>query len=391
MTKRILLVCNDSLGCTMAGPAIRSWEMARALERRGHTTVVLSRRFDKGCPGNGVTSSGRASLVNLLKYIDSSDCIIQPGSPLSLLLSVVFRKKIVFDQYDPVIFEFLERRTTTVSQKMRKSVMLFLWRLRQRLILSFGYAFLVANEKQKDFLIGQLAARGRAGKAGSIAVVPFGLPGSSPVKKHPVLRGMKIQDTDFLLVWGGGIWDWFDPFTLLKALATIKSRRTDIKVYFPGINPPNPDSRKMAVVSEFLFEARRLDLLDNTVFVNPDWTPYEQRADYLLEADAGISLHRDTLETKYAFRTRMLDYLWAGLPVIASQGDGWAGEIERRGLGITVPCGDVDAVAGAIVKMADDASFRAHCREQSRALAQEYSWDRIVTVLDALCSDADRV
>ncbi len=375
----------------MAGPGIRYWEMAHALERRGFQTILLSRHIEQGISSSGITFIGKASFRNFFTWIRRTDCSIQPGSPFAILISLLFRKQIVFDQYDPVIFEFLERRTSSVSEMLGKSAMLLLWKIRQRLILRFGSGFLVANEKQKDFLIGQLTLLGYRNKLDSITVLPFGLASAKPVKTHSVLRGKKIKDTDFLLVWGGGIWDWFDPFSLLNALAKISASRDDIKAYFPGLKPPSPDSRKMAVVDEFLSEARRLGLLDTTVFVNTEWTSYADRGDYLLEADAGISLHRDSMETRFAFRTRILDYLWAGLPIITSKGDSWAEQVDARGLGITVSCGDPEAVIKAILTMANDSTFKSRCRHHAEIVAGEYVWDRLLErLLPVLAGNVDQ-
>ena len=226
-------------------------------------------------------------------------------------------------------------------------------------------------------MIGQIAVLGYTKKLDSVTVLPFGLPDTKPVKTHIVLRGKKIKEGDFLLIWGGGIWEWFDPFTLLYALSKIQSKRDDIKVYFPGLMPPSPDSRKMAVVDEFLTKTKNLGLLETSVFVNTEWTPYEQRADYLLEADAGISLHKDSFETRFAFRTRILDYLWAGLPIIASRGDCWADIIGKQGIGITVAPEDVEDVVAAIVRMADDGLFREHCRKQILPVSKEYAWSAL--------------
>jgi glycosyltransferase involved in cell wall biosynthesis len=376
--QKILFVCNDFIGTTMAGPGIRYWEMAHALERRGFQATLLSRHIEQGFTSGAITFTGLTSLRNLFIWIRKTDCIILPGSPLAILISLLFRKQIVFDQYDPVIFEFIESRTSNVSELLRKKTMLLLWNIRQRLILRFGHGFLVANEKQKDFLIGQLTLLGYRNKLDSIIVLPFGLPAVKPVKNSSVLKGTKIKNTDFLLVWGGGIWDWFDPFTLLRALEKIASIRDDIKVYFPGLVPPSPDSRKMNMVNEFLTETRHLGLLDTTVFVNTEWTSYAERGNYLLEADAGISLHRDSMETRFAFRTRILDYLWAGLPIITSKGDSWAEQVDARGLGITVSCGDIEDVVQAILTMASDSSFKDRCREHVEIVASEYVWDGLL-------------
>jgi glycosyltransferase involved in cell wall biosynthesis len=377
-TKKLLFICNDVLGTTMAGPGIRYWEMAHVLMRQGHECAILARHIENGFSSNDLVCVGKTSFLNLLNRVRLADVVIQPGRPMPILLSLLFRKQLIFDQYDPVIFEFLERKPFTLLGKMQKSLMLFLWRMRQRIILRFGDRFLVANEKQKDFLIGQMTIQGYRKKLVSVIVLPFGLPGAKPAKNRTVLRGTKIKDTDFLLVWGGGVWDWFDPFTLLLALAKIQLERNDIKAYFPGLRPPSPDSQKMTVVGRFLAEAERLNILDSSVFVNAGWNSYEQRADYLLEADAGISLHKDSLETRFAFRTRILDYLWAGLPIIASKGDCWADDIEQYGLGLTVAPGDVDAVATAIMKMADDKEFRACCREHVQLIAGGYTWTNLM-------------
>jgi glycosyltransferase involved in cell wall biosynthesis len=386
-TRKFLFICNDHIGQAMAGPGIRYWEMAHALEQKGHKSVILSRHVEKGFFGGGLTFTGRAALVHLVTWISWSDFVILPGSPFAIIISILLRKRIIFDQYDPVIFEFFEHEPSTVAGKMRKWAMLLLWKIRQRLILRFGHGFLVANEKQKDFLIGQLALMENGHKLDSVAVLPFGLPDKEPQKKRSVLRGTKIKETDFLLIWGGGIWGWFDPFTLLRALSKIRSHRDDIKVYFPGIKPPNPDSRKLAIADSFLSEARSLGLLDTVVFVNREWTPYEDRADYLLEADAGISLHRDSMEMRFAFRTRILDYVWAGLPIISSTGDSWADLVEKRGLGLTVPPEAVDALVSAILTLAQDDALRQRCRKQVRLIANEYGWNKLVDRLSQFSDD----
>ena len=60
--------------------------------------------------------------------------------------------------------------------------------------------------------------------------------------------------------------------------------------------------------------------LDKSVIFG-DWAPYDLREAYLLEADVALTAARDLAETRLSFRTRVLDYLWAGLPVVATDGD----------------------------------------------------------------------
>ena len=94
------------------------------------------------------------------------------------------------------------------------------------------------------------------------------------------------------------------------------------------------------------------------VFFNETWVPYDERQNYLLEADAGASTHGFTLETTLAFRTRILDYLWTGLPMVLTEGDSFAELVEREELGVAVPPDDVDALAKALELMLSTPSGR---------------------------------
>ena len=61
-----------------------------------------------------------------------------------------------------------------------------------------------------------------------------------------------------------------------------------------------------------------------------------------------MSTHLDHVETEFSFRTRILDYLWAGLSGRQHGGDALADMIESAGAGITVPPDDVDALEAAL-------------------------------------------
>jgi hypothetical protein len=93
-----------------------------------------------------------------------------------------------------------------------------------------------------------------------------------------------------------------------------------------------------------------LNLQDCVLF--GDWMPYKDWPNALLEADLALTLHIDSLETRLAFRSRVLDYIWAGLPTIASAGDATSALIQHYGLGIVVAPGNASAVAEAIIALA---------------------------------------
>jgi glycosyltransferase involved in cell wall biosynthesis len=131
-----------------------------------------------------------------------------------------------------------------------------------------------------------------------------------------------------------------------------------------------------------------MGLYGRHVFFNEGWVPYEERANYLLEADIGVSTHHDYVENLFSFRTRILDYVWAGLPMIVSAGDSASEEIvARHNLGCTVAPGDVDGLAQAIAEMLEMPDLRAAYRSRFQEIRQALTWTHAVEPLARFCRD----
>jgi hypothetical protein len=121
------------------------------------------------------------------------------------------------------------------------------------------------------------------------------------------------------------------------------------------------------------------------VFFNNGWVPYAERADYLLDADLGVSTHFHHVETAFSFRTRILDYLWASLPIVATDGDTFAAFITGHGLGATVPPEDVDALERALETYLYDDDAVARARANVRDFAQQFAWSTVLAPLVQFC------
>ena len=97
-----------------------------------------------------------------------------------------------------------------------------------------------------------------------------------------------------------------------------------MRLFFLGVQHPNPNVPEMRMVVEARDLATELGLIDRHVFFNEEWVAYDDRQNYLLDADIGVSTHFHHVETEFSFRTRILDYLWAGLPFVTTAGDSFA-------------------------------------------------------------------
>jgi hypothetical protein len=131
--------------------------------------------------------------------------------------------------------------------------------------------------------------------------------------------------------------------------------------------------------------AHELGLVGTHVFFNEDWVDYDDRHNYLLEADVGVSTHLDHVETEFSFRTRLLDYLWASLPIVATAGDSLAALVEANDIGIAVPAGDVDALEAALFRLLDDETFNRSCRAAIERIVPEYRWSTVLEPLLEFC------
>jgi hypothetical protein len=145
---------------------------------------------------------------------------------------------------------------------------------------------------------------------------------------------------------------------------------------------------RMAVEARRL--AAELDVLGTHVFFNDDWVPYDERQNFLLDADVGVSMHLDHVETAFSFRTRVLDYLWASLPVVTTSGDAMAALVAERNLGLTVPAEDPLAIEAALDRLLKDPYFATDCRAASFEAAEELRWSRVLQPLLAFCREPRR-
>jgi glycosyltransferase involved in cell wall biosynthesis len=253
-----------------------------------------------------------------------------------------------------------------------------------------------ASEKQKDYWLGMLAAINRINPVTYlddksmnklIGVVPFGLDNKEPIKTKDVLKGRwpGIGKEDKVIIWGGGIWNWFDPLTLIEAINIICKQRQDVKLFFMGIGHPNGVS-DTTTANECISLAKKYNLYDKNIFFN-DWVEYTERQNYLLEADIGISTYINNLETRFSFRTRVLDYLWCNLPMILTEGDFMSELVSSSNLGLIHKEKDSEELALKIAKLLDDKGLNEQVKDNINKIKSQYKWENVVGSLIEFCKN----
>jgi hypothetical protein len=363
----------------MAGIGIRYLELARRLPREGIETVLVSPAAPEetaaleGLGSAEIRPFERGRLAALL-----ADChgAVAQGQLANDLVLEAPALPVAIDLYDPWLIENFAYRETLGLDPYRNDHATWV------LQMSRGDFFLCSSEEQRNFYLGFLAALGRVNPeriagdpdlATLIAPVPFGVPEELPPHR-PVLPARAAGEKRLLF---GGLYDWYDPWTLLDALALLE---------IPGwtlllIRNPNPESTPQRLLAEVEARCRALGWWESRVRVL-DWVPSDRRYDLLRDVDLLVAPHRPSLETRLSLRTRFLDALAAGCPVITSEGGAMSRLLAGRRAGWVTPPGDAPALARALAEALDDPGSR---RSGARELAADFRWERVLEPLVRFC------
>lgn len=399
MRRRVLVVSNDLAGTRMAGPAIRAWRFAAELASEHDVTLSVPAPADLHPDGFDLAVVNPFDARAMLALARRFDVVVAQRLPVPTMLALArTRTRVVHDLYAPIAIENLALdRLQEYSRARRLRFRLAL--LEQEVAIATGSAFVCASERQRDLWLGVLLHAGRLDHdtyaddrslRALIDVVPFGVDPVPPTMREPVLRGVvdRIGPDDRILLWNGGIWNWFDPLTVIRAVDRLRRRRDDVRLFFLGTKHPNPAIEEMAMAHRAVALSDELGLRGRHVFFNEGWVPYEQLGAYLLEADLGVSAHFDDLETRFAFRTRLVDCIWAGLPVVTTRGDALADVVESAGLGRTVDAEDVSGYAAALEALLDKSALRDRLAPAFAAARAALEWPRAVEPLRRLVETA---
>jgi glycosyltransferase involved in cell wall biosynthesis len=393
---KVLVVTADVLRPQVAGPAMRALHICQRLADEHHDVRLITtspycevhpRGFTAlaGGPDELAEAEAWCDVMVLQGYVTHHHAVLGTS-----------RKIIVFDIYDPLHLETLALTKGHSGAARDAHVRISIDNLNHQ--LARGDFLICASERQRDLFIGQLCALGRANALTYdadptlrqlIDVAPFGLPDEPAEHRRAVLREVVpgIGRTDDVIVWAGGIYDWFDPLTLIRAVARLSRTRPSVRLYFMGLRHPNPDVPPMQMAIDAQALAEELGLAGKHVFFNPGWVEYSERQNFLLEANLGVTVHFDSAETRFSFRTRALDYLWAGLPIVTTEGDSFAELIDREGLGLTVPAEDPEALEEALRRLLEDWGLAERCRANVAKVRDRFRWSLVLGPLVDFCRE----
>ena len=212
--------------------------MARSVDRVPGATVTLA------VPAASVEGSTKGAPCRIVHYtkltvireMANHDIIISTGFP-SFALFFFPWKTYVLDFFTMYFLEWIE---SSMDDPHFKPARRRAWVSQSRKLLNIQLTFadyvLAASERQRDAHLGAMmnlglvspkSHRGPDAALKLIGLAPHGIRNDPLEHTKQVVKGRYagIKETDKLILWNGGIVAWYDPATLLRAMAEFSRAR----------------------------------------------------------------------------------------------------------------------------------------------------------------------
>ena len=184
-----------------------------------------------------------------------------------------------------------------------------------------GDRFLTTTTRERYYLIGLLAASRRLSTEDFSRLDPLVhvvrmTPPPEPAAAPPRLPR---RADELVVLLAGAFLPWYDYARVTAALRAIGKRgRGGLRFLVIGGNPRSAPTESAVRKIFEPFQAQGLVELFNLV-------PFEERAGFYASADIGLLIPPASVEDDLSARTRVVDYLWAGLPLVTPGRDEYSG------------------------------------------------------------------
>lgn len=383
----VVVLAPEPIRPRMAGMGIRALELARAIGEHFDARLLVPNDPSEAAEVAPGVSIVHASLTgDLAAAASGADAAVVSGHAANFWFHQVPDVPVAVDLYDPFPVENLHYAAMLGDETARHDLATL------HLALARADFFLCASLEQRLFYAGALFAAGRIGPANFpddpelsdlLAVVPFGVPPGPARGNRAAGRRIAGLESTGPAVLFGGIYDWSDPTLLLEAWPLVLSGERDARLLF--FDSPNPETTPQRVYAQTRDRAREIDPAGRSIVFSP-WIPYSAREDLYAATDLIVSISTEGLESDLAYRTRLLDAAWGGVPSVSVAGGPLARDLADAGAGRLAER-SADALARAILAglAVDRHESAARC---ARAFAAERTWKDVAAPLLSWCEEA---
>lgn len=369
---------------TVEGGGMRAWGLAKGLLKNNvDTTVAVNNSFPQT-----ISEYDGVKLINwglddsFIALINSFDTVIMSycmGDPSTFVVDNISPKvQLLLDVYVPIYVEVSARDTDNMPREYAAYSQDI---ARHNKVLKRGDYFLCANEVQKIFYTGVLGSLGVVNplsyRQDRIKIVPFGIHSEAQEITEDPYAALGISKKSKRVLWFGGLYPWFRIEELLKAVKELAQNDKDFTFTLVGGKNPfnnNPDLlRQYEIATKFATEQ---GLLNKQMFF-VDWVDYAKRINWYGHADFVVSINQPGEENIFAWRTRVMDYIWGDIVAMTNGGDPLGDELLQAGAAIKLNSLDADSMVKTIESIYTKKSVLLDAKKALSNIKQKYLWEFI--------------
>lgn len=389
------------------GPGLRTWHFARPLLDAGHEVLLVSLEF-----GNREKVPDYVTGVDLSRY-EKLEHVALPEPSLEDLTPTLEALREPVETFRPdAVVTAGNLMSGCVAANLPTDAPLWLdlfgtvtgelqamWRYkpdipvgllyqRYREMLIRGDRFSPCSHPHRYSVLGELAIMGRinADTFGHNLVTRIPAAVEDGLEFHhekEVLRGNALKDDDFAVLWSGGYNTWADVQTLFQGLEMAMQIAPNLHFVSTGGGIRGHHESSYAHFEKWVADSRNRDR-----YHLAGWVPTEDVASYYFEANLGVNVDLDLVESELGTRNRLLAFMVAGLPSVTTVTCELSRLMEHHGLCYGIPTREPEELARAILKAIREPGDRQMRGRKSREFAMtEYTFSRTAEPLVAWCRD----
>lgn len=182
--------------------------------------------------------------------------------------------------------------------------------------LIHGDQFSALSQRQRYALLGQLGCAGRLNQATAEQPIAHAIPYAiyeDDLAPPPPTSDAPRKDDAFTVLWCGSFNTWMDVPALTRGLTEALKNHHSMRLIVVGGQIPGYNELSYRQFVQGIKEAGVEGLV--TLM---DWQPISKLSAVYATCDVGISIDRVTYEAELGSRTRLINFLAAGVPVIST-------------------------------------------------------------------------
>lgn len=257
---------------------------------------------------------------------------------------------------------------------------------RWALVLRRGDIYLCANSNQKRYYQGVLSALGRINPAtyqdDPIKIVPYGIYKEPPiVTERPITRKLEGSKKHYRKVlWFGAVYPWFDLRDLIEAINELNKEIPTKLVIVGAKNPFNGHPDFVKQYENLIEYIENNEEAKNNIILQ-EWVEFNDRANWYLDSDIVISINKIGEENELAWRTRLVDYIWADLPIITNAGDPLGDELVEAGAARKLNDITAEGLLNSLKSALEDEKGLVELKTNLKNIRTKYLWGNAVKPL----------